>query len=265
MWEWGPEIANSWRTTGDIKDNFNTPSADCYCDKLDCHDAGKGCSAMNIFNRVPYYSNYPNGGPGWNDLDMLEVGNGEMSDEAYKTHFSLWALVKSSFLLGNDLRNMDAETYSIITNPAIIALNQDENIAATRVWHSGNETVFHSLWTSTSSNGDQVFALVNGEHESLEMNATLPDIFGSNHTAKAYEMYDLWGDRLDTETSNNILNGNETASKHLYNATEQSYADGLKNNVKLLLGKHVGTIRSNDTITTNVPASGIAIYRLKQA
>lgn len=87
---------------------------------------------MNIFNRVAYYSNYPNDGPGWNDLDMLEVGNGGMSDDAYKTHFSLWAMVKSSFLLGNDLRNMDADTFSIITNPAIIALDQDQNTAATR-------------------------------------------------------------------------------------------------------------------------------------
>ena len=76
---------------------------------------------MNIMlnNRHPEAA-----GPGaWNDPDMLEVGNGHLSNEAYKTHFALWCLVKSPLLIGCDMAKMSEDTLRILGNEALIAIN----------------------------------------------------------------------------------------------------------------------------------------------
>ncbi|OMO72756.1 Glycoside hydrolase, family 27 [Corchorus capsularis] len=66
-------------------------------------------------------------GPGgWNDPDMLEVGNGGMTLEEYRSHFSIWALAKAPLIIGCDIRSMDDETYEILSNEEVIAVNQDE-------------------------------------------------------------------------------------------------------------------------------------------
>lgn len=65
-------------------------------------------------------------GPGgWNDPDMLEVGNGGMTYNEYKAHFSLWALAKAPLLVGCDVTSMSEETREIILNKEVIAVNQD--------------------------------------------------------------------------------------------------------------------------------------------
>lgn len=67
---------------------------------------------------------YP--GPGhWNDPDMLEVGNGGMTADEYRTHMSLWALLRAPLIAGNDVRTMTDETKSILMNPDVIAIDQD--------------------------------------------------------------------------------------------------------------------------------------------
>ena len=64
---------------------------------------------------------------GWNDPDMLEVGNGGMNTEEYISHFSLWCVLKAPLILGNDLRSLSSESdeYYIITNKEAIAVDQD--------------------------------------------------------------------------------------------------------------------------------------------
>jgi len=56
---------------------------------------------------------------------VLEVGNGGMTDAEYVTHFSLWAISKAPLLIGCDVTNMSAATLSTLTNPEVIAVNQD--------------------------------------------------------------------------------------------------------------------------------------------
>ena len=69
---------------------------------------------------------YKYAGPGgWNDPDMLEVGHGGMTIDEYKTHFGLWALSKAPLLIGCDILNMTKEIKDILTNPEVIAINQD--------------------------------------------------------------------------------------------------------------------------------------------
>src|ERR1035437_2670976 len=103
--KWGPEVGgNLWRTTGDIRDEWDSMIA-------------------NIAKQVP---TAPWAGPGhWNDPDMLEIGNGHMTAEEYRTHMSLWALTAAPLLAGNDIRTMSDTTKSILMNKEVIAIDQD--------------------------------------------------------------------------------------------------------------------------------------------
>jgi alpha-galactosidase len=103
--KWAPQVdGNLWRTTGDIRDEWDS--------MMD-----------NIEKQVP---TAPYAGPGhWNDPDMLEVGNGHMTDDEYRTHMSLWALTAAPLLAGNDIRTMTDVTRSILLNKEVIAVNQD--------------------------------------------------------------------------------------------------------------------------------------------
>ena len=105
VWEWGTKVGNSWRTTGDIEDTFE--------------------SMRRIYKSNVVLSQYAGPG-GWNDPDMLEVGNGKMSANEYKTHFTLWAMAKSPLLIGCDLTKIKNEDLSILKNKDVIALNQDK-------------------------------------------------------------------------------------------------------------------------------------------
>jgi alpha-galactosidase len=103
--QWGAKAGgNLWRTTGDISDNWVS-------------------MIRNIELQVP---TAPYAGPGhWNDPDMLEIGNGHMTDDEYKTHMSLWALAAAPLLAGNDIRNMTPATREILLNGEVIAVDQD--------------------------------------------------------------------------------------------------------------------------------------------
>ena len=103
--KWGADVSgNLWRTTGDIRDEWDSMMA-------------------NVELQVP---TAPYAGPGhWNDPDMLEIGNGHMSEDEYRTHMSLWALVAAPLLAGNDIRSMSASTKAILLNKEVIAIDQD--------------------------------------------------------------------------------------------------------------------------------------------
>ena len=105
VWEWGDSVGgNLWRTTGDISDDW-TPMA-----KIGFGQAG--------------HANYA--GPGhWNDPDMLEVGNGGMSDDEYRTHLGLWAILAAPLIAGNDLTRMTPFTVDMLTNREVLAIDQD--------------------------------------------------------------------------------------------------------------------------------------------
>jgi alpha-galactosidase len=105
VWEWGASVGgNLWRTTGDISDKYAS------MEEIGFRQAGLSRFA----------------GPGhWNDPDMLEVGNGGMNADEYRTHMSLWALLAAPLLAGNDLSTMTPETVAILTNHDVIAVDQD--------------------------------------------------------------------------------------------------------------------------------------------
>ena len=102
---WAKDVGNSWRTTGDISDSWN--------------------SMIDIIDQNDQWYEYAGPG-GWNDPDMLEVGNGHMTLTEYKTHFGLWAISKAPLIIGCDITKMTDEIKDILTNPEVIAINQDK-------------------------------------------------------------------------------------------------------------------------------------------
>ncbi|KAL3898795.1 MAG: hypothetical protein SGCHY_002496 [Lobulomycetales sp.] len=106
---------------------FDRDDDRCPCDSiLDCKLPGLKCSAAKIIEFAAQVSAVSAGPGRWMDMDMLEVGNGGMTTEEYRTHFTFWCALKSPLILGNDLRSeISQETRVIITNPNLIAINQD--------------------------------------------------------------------------------------------------------------------------------------------
>jgi alpha-galactosidase len=105
VWQWAPSVgANLWRTTGDIDDHYE-------------HMMFIGLQQLGLAKFA-----HPGG---WNDPDMLEIGNGGMSDDEYRSHMSLWVLLAAPLLAGNDLTKMTPQTLAILTNHDAIAIDQD--------------------------------------------------------------------------------------------------------------------------------------------
>lgn len=102
--EWAPQVGNSWRTTQDIINSWVSVEFNFISNSINAEVAGPG---------------------GWNDPDILEVGNGGMTHEEEKTHFALWAITKAPLIIGCDLSTISKETLDILTNDEIIAMNQD--------------------------------------------------------------------------------------------------------------------------------------------
>jgi alpha-galactosidase len=108
---WAPAVGHLWRTTGDIYDAWE----------------GKKDWSMGMTNILDLQVDREGvAGPnGWNDPDMLEIGNGNMTTTEYESHFSLWAMLAAPLIAGNDLSKMDEATRRILTNADVIAVDQD--------------------------------------------------------------------------------------------------------------------------------------------
>jgi alpha-galactosidase len=106
-------------------------------------------------------------GPGhWNDPDMLEVGNGGMNRDEYRTHMALWALLAAPLLAGNDLRTMTPDTKELLTNAEVIAIDQDpKGEQGRRVSEEGPLEV----WARRLADGSQAVGLFNRSESPLTL------------------------------------------------------------------------------------------------
>lgn len=139
--KWAKPVANSWRTTVDIKDFYLS-----FLHNLE-HQVG--------------LSGYA--GPGaWNDPDMLEVGNGGMSHEEYQSHFSLWAALKAPLLIGCPLKNISSSTLEILANEEVIAVNQDPlGVQADLLEREIHDGGFKEIWGGELSNNRYTLVFFN--------------------------------------------------------------------------------------------------------
>jgi alpha-galactosidase len=179
-WLWGKDAGgNLWRTTGDIQDRWQGrvkwPAGDCCSNGVvDIVDLQVGLESF--------------AGPGhWNDPDMLEVGNGGMTDTEYRSHFSLWAILAAPLIAGNDLRDMRPEIRDILTNKEVIAVDQDPlGSEGRRVKKNGDLEV----WSKQMKDGSRTVILFNRASGDHEISVNWEDLGYPNHLEAAVR--DLW-------------------------------------------------------------------------
>ncbi|HEX8848782.1 MAG TPA: alginate lyase family protein, partial [Gemmatimonadaceae bacterium] len=168
-WEWGRAAgAQLWRTTGDISDRW--------------------ASVMRLLDRQVGLERY-SGPNAWNDPDMLEVGNGRMTDDEYVAHFSLWALLNAPLIAGNDLRTMSEGTKRILMNREVIAVNQDwGGTQGSKLRDDGQQEV----WMKPMSDGARAVVLLNRDTAAVSIAVTTAELgLGAGpHVAR-----DLWARR----------------------------------------------------------------------
>jgi alpha-galactosidase len=159
-WLWAGPVGNMWRSTGDI--------VDCW----DCKKSWGGNGVAQIMDLMSGIESYS--GPGhWNDPDMLEVGNGGMNKEEYRTHFSMWAMWSAPLLAGNDIANMSADAKEILMNKEVIAIDQDAlGQQGRRVKKMGDLEV----WSKQLADGGRAVALVNRGAGAAKMSVAWKDI-----------------------------------------------------------------------------------------
>lgn len=259
-------------------------------DAWDCGLPGFHCSTLNIINKASFVTSKAQSG-GWNDLDMLTVGLGGQTDSEYVALFSVWCAVKSPLIMGNDFGRISNQTLSILTNAAAIAVNQDpQSSSAARRWYYETTDVDEygrgsiQMWsgslnsTTDSRWSDMVVVLLNGNNSTTVINATLADVFVDSGTygtapqvAMSWEVRDLWGYRLTDDEAQSLIDAANNGTvvevsanvTNLYNATATSYAAGLEAKNELLLGKVVGTVAPQGTITATVHRHSAAMFRLR--
>ncbi|EEF36784.1 alpha-galactosidase [Ricinus communis] len=176
---WAPSIGNSWRTTGDISDNWE--------------------SMISRAGENDKWASYARPG-GWNDPDMLEVGNGGMTTEEYRSHFSIWALAKAPLLIGCDIRSMSNETYEILSNKEVIAVNQDKlGVQGKKVKNDGDLEV----WAGPLSNRKVAIVLWNRGSSRATVTAYWSDI-GLNNSTTMVHARDLWAHSTQSSVKGHI-------------------------------------------------------------
>ncbi|MFI2207742.1 glycoside hydrolase family 27 protein [Streptomyces sp. NPDC020192] len=173
VWTWGAGVGNSWRTTGDITASYS--------------------SMLSIFHSNVGLASYA--GPGhWNDPDMLEVGNG-MSATEDQSEISLWAEMAAPLISGTNLANASSSTLGMLTNPRIIAVDQDSlGKQGTEVSASGGLDVL----AKPLANGDVSVALFNENGSAATISTTAAAIGKTG--ASSYTLTDLWTGATSTTT-----------------------------------------------------------------
>ncbi len=168
---WAGSCSNLWRTTPDIRPIWRW--------------------IMYIYN--VNIKQYDKSGVGtWNDPDMLEVGNGKLTYDENVSHFSLWCMMASPLILGNDLRKMSKNVLDIVTHKELIAINQDElgkgakrikkgkvDILARPLADGGVAVMFVNKWFGKSSVKFNLSTLIKDDYLNLprQQDYTVRDVW----------------------------------------------------------------------------------------
>ncbi len=187
-WKWGGKAGNIWRTTGDIQPNW--------------------ASVMGIYEFNVRLDKYA--GPGaFNDPDMLEVGNGNLTFDENKSHFTLWSMMAAPLILGNDIRSFikedgtvdkDNKVLQILTNKEVIAVNQDKlGIQCKRIKAGLKDILVKPL-----ENNEVAVCFFNKTNSNTQITCNMADIHNvvevSLPNAESYTFKELWFKTEETVT-----------------------------------------------------------------
>ncbi|BEL06747.1 ricin-type beta-trefoil lectin domain protein [Actinoplanes sichuanensis] len=169
-------VADMWRTTEDITDRWTTGcTADCFMGVTEILDV-----------QAPLYTWA--GPQHWNDPDMLEVGvRGTFTPTENRAHFGMWAIMAAPLIAGNDITTMPADVRAVLTDPDVLAVNQDSAGRQARRVRDNGET---EVWAKTLSDGSAAVALLNRSGTTATISATAADT--GIATASAYHLFDVW-------------------------------------------------------------------------
>ncbi|WP_041855556.1 glycoside hydrolase family 27 protein [Candidatus Korobacter versatilis] len=178
-WLWAKDTGNLWRTTDDIQDRW---AGKKKWDEASCCSNGM----LDILDEEADIASYA--GPGhWNDPDMLEVGNGGMTNVEYRSHFSLWAILAAPLMAGNDLTNMRPEIREILTNKEVIAVDQDP-LGKQGVRAAKNGDL--EIWSKVLADGSRAAVLLNRSASEQEITARWIDL--GYPATLSVRVRDLW-------------------------------------------------------------------------
>ncbi|PVH99881.1 carbohydrate-binding module family 1 protein [Periconia macrospinosa] len=181
VWTWGKEVGNSWRIEGDNWQDWASVQR-------------IGSTAGRIYQ----YS----GPGGFNDLDMLIVGNNKLTENQERLHFGLWAICKSPLILGNDLNKISSASLAIIKNKGIIDINQDKlGKSATTFQPPGSGAPvsgkIHPYWAGPLSDGVVIgLVAING---ATTMSVNFKDVPGLG--SGTYSWKEMYSGRTGSGTS----------------------------------------------------------------
>jgi len=173
-WLWAASVGvNVWGTGFDMRDEY-----------WHMADLAFGNNGLEQFAGPTVQ----NGNGGWNDPDMLEVGNGGETTTQYQTQMSIWAIQAAPLIAGTDLTKMNSTTIGLLTNPGIIAVDQDSlGKQGKRVWQQGPE----EIWVKPMADGSVVVGMFN--RVAGGANITLP--FGLVGVKGTVDAVDLWNQK----------------------------------------------------------------------
>ncbi len=165
VWKWGASVGgNMWRTTDDISDRY------LLMDHIGF-----------MQNGLEKYA----GPDHWNDPDMLDVGNGGMTEEEYRTEMSLWCILAAPLFASNDLTKMSSEALAILTNREVLSVDQDPSgVQGHRVWQEGPT----EIWMKPLADGSKAVGLFNRNDVPMTITTDFTDV-GIQAPAK---VRDLW-------------------------------------------------------------------------
>ncbi|MDQ1770660.1 glycoside hydrolase family 27 protein [Labilibaculum sp. A4] len=193
-WKWGKGIGHLWRTTADIRD--------CY----QCTFDWGGLGVLDIIDKQADL--YEFAGPGhWNDPDMLEVGNGGMTPDENKTHFSMWAMLAAPLMAGNDLRNLNKATAEILMNEEVIAIDQDSDGHQARKFIDMGE---YEIWAKPLADGEVAVCFLNRTDEVWKLDydwkkQTMYFAADVSIHRNVYNVKDLWEHKIIGKTDENLV------------------------------------------------------------
>jgi len=227
---WAGDVGNLWRTTGDIHDGYG--------------------SMVSIFHQN--VDLYPHAHPGaWNDPDMLEIGNGGMTDREYRSHFSLWSEMAAPLLAGTDLREATPATMDIYLNREVIAVDQDPLGKQARPLSRADG---HWVLDKPLANGDHAVVLFNETDHAATFGTTAKAV-GLPHAA-AYDLRDLWA-HSTTETAGRIAASVPAHGTVKYRVSTASDPESNPPNVTVgLSGLKNATAGEPTTVTATVSDDG---------
>lgn len=164
-WTWAPGIAHMWRTTSDIAPSWG--------------------SISHIINSQAEHYKYS--GPGaWNDPDMLQVGNGELTDDEVRAHIGMWAMLAAPLMIGTDLDKVSPSILEALSNPDVIAVDQDPLGQQARRVSLDNGS---QVWVRELEGGDLAVALLNSTDAETQIATTLEEL---DAESGPWNIRDLW-------------------------------------------------------------------------